>query len=1352
MKKSNDELDPLRWLREFRARLASGEPLSAQQFATEKQLNTTDETFVDLIFAEFLELEVRGNGLAEAVILEKYPTHADEIKQQILLHRMFQFSHHSEAAHPSIEPQSDRKGTQKTTYSENNLPSIPGFEVLRILGRGGMGVVLLAKDLTLERLVAIKLLLGGELASKDQRQRFRTEAQAAASLRHPHIVQVDDVDEVNGQPFIVMEYVEGGTLEDLLRRQAIAYREAAQFIREISWALHAAHQAGIVHRDLKPGNLLLAPRSEMHNESSRLQLDNQHSTIANQDKTCAIKKRLSDYEPKIADFGLAKSLRSLEEGQVALTVKGDVLGTPSYMSPEQARGDTVLPSTDIYSLGSILYEMLAGVPPFQRATPWETVQCVLEQQPPPLPMSIPLDLRTICEKCLRKESEYRYASMAALAVDLGLFLQGRSIRARPVGSLTRLLQWAKRNVVVASLLTLVGLTLCTLLIVSLWSSWTLLEMLENTQLAKRQETLALQISREQLWENLLSEARAIQTSRQVGQRYRSLDKVLDAHKLIPALGATVERRSYLRDTAIAALPLLDVQSVPITDAPLRNQSFISADRKFHRLAFSQSDGSINIIQPLGQNVFMHFPAGQANSVVISPNGRYVIVNHQESILLWLDENKPQRSLGKDIQWPVFSEDSNLIAGYDDLGLFVHRIESEHTTRHPDIPLASMPMSFSPDGSRLAVVCKDRLLIVGTESNDHAIELPGPNHVQMGQSLAWHPGGDYLAAGLYSDREITVWHLPTRYRAKLFRVGGQFHNLQFDRTGQYLLAAGLWGGPREVFDFATQESLLQLPRDTGIAFGADDSNSILVLGGSSLRSLVSWRIENQLVTTFIEPANILTKQRSHCEVSKCGNWLFVNSEHGLEIYDILKKRPVGAVPIGPLDYSGIIPTDDGGFILLQGGGCQKWSIRAGYVSGRKNGQVPPELSLIEVSADGRWGLCSDGGGIYLHDFTEAEPLRFLGPQADVRSASFDLVHGRIATSSWNHESEITIWNLQNARAEQRLSVGNLAVVRFSPDGSYLFSSSNGGSIWDTSSWAEWQLNSADNSGEGFGFAFSHDSRWFAHTSGSGLIKIQDLRRQSTIASLTDPNQHHYFSLSFSLDNTALFGVTIGRDSFVKHWDLKKIDQHLVNLNLSPLELGGDLPLIKPVVDKKSNYRFQILSDTDLAPLAEQQVLTRIRHSFEEQRWASGLAVLREAAMILPDSSILHAELAWRLLSSPIEFQDPATALSAIRVALQTNNDDRNLLVFSFALDKLRQYEQAMSILTNLNLSGHEELLAKYLEARLLAQLGRIEEAQTILMSAHELESRLPAPMDSTFADWDRFRREVDQTVTQSKSLP
>jgi serine/threonine-protein kinase len=292
------------------------------------------------------------------------------------------------------------------------LPHIPGYEVEAVLGHGGMGVVYKARQQALDRPVALKMLLAGPFAAPDELQRFHRETAALARLRHPNIVAVFDAGDVEGRPYYSMEFIEGGSLAQKLAGTPQPAGATAALLSTLAAAVQVAHQAGIVHRDLKPGNILLT----------------------------------ADGTPRIADFGLARHV----EGGAGLTLSGVPMGTPNYMAPEQARGQAraIGPAVDVYALGAILYELLTGRPPFQAETPADTVLQVISQEPVAparLNAKVPRDLDTICLKCLQKEPPRRYATAAALAEDLGRFLRGEAIAARPEGLVARLARRVRRR-------------------------------------------------------------------------------------------------------------------------------------------------------------------------------------------------------------------------------------------------------------------------------------------------------------------------------------------------------------------------------------------------------------------------------------------------------------------------------------------------------------------------------------------------------------------------------------------------------------------------------------------------------------------------------------------------------------------------------------------------------------------------------------------------------------------------------------------------------------------------------------------------------------------------------------------
>jgi hypothetical protein len=479
-----------------------------------------------LIYGEVVARTERGEHPALADFLLRFPEHAEFLQLQWEVHTALE-----NAAVTSTMTFEDRLPPR----TSQPPPVVPGYEIEAEVGRGAVGVVYRARQAAINRLCALKVVAGGQQAWTEKLKRFFEEGRSIARLRHPNIVGIYDLGTHETGPFMALEWVGGGTLADRIAKKPFSPIEAAKLTATLARAVGHAHQNGIIHRDLKPANILLTETEE----------------------------------PKIADFGLAKYLHGDSD---LSTIRGRPVGTPTYMSPEQTRGLRPLtPAVDVYGLGVILYEMLTRRVPHAGATIGDTLRLVATQKPIPpreLNASVPPDLETIVLKCLSKDPTQRYQNGHELADDLGRFLAGESIAARPIGPVGRAGRHLIKNRRRAAAIVFAGILGVLAVAVSIVGMVWLHNELRWAKLAEQELIKQLNDTYEaknklRLWEwrTLVSEAQAIRKSGRPGQRHAALAKLTAARAMLDErvdAPSVAEDLMFLRTEAIACLALPDV--------------------------------------------------------------------------------------------------------------------------------------------------------------------------------------------------------------------------------------------------------------------------------------------------------------------------------------------------------------------------------------------------------------------------------------------------------------------------------------------------------------------------------------------------------------------------------------------------------------------------------------------------------------------------------------------------------------------------------------------------------------------------------------------------------------------------
>jgi eukaryotic-like serine/threonine-protein kinase len=934
----------------------------------------------------------------------------------------------------------------------NPPPQVPGYEILGELGRGGMGVVYKARQLGLNRLVALKMILAGGFAGPEEKRRFRAEAEALAGLRHPNIVQIHQIGEYNGTPCFSLEYCEGGSLADRLKGTPLPPAEAARVVQTLSRAMQAAHDLGIVHRDLKPANILLTGDQSDGGALAAL---------------------------KITDFGLAKKL-----GEAGQTASGQLIGTPSYMAPEQAEGNAkdVGPAADIYALGAILYELLTGRPPFKAATGVETVFQVLREEPAApsrVNARVPPDLETICLKCLEKEEGKRYGRAGDLAADLGRFLGGEPITARPAGRIERTAKWVKRRPLPAALIGLSIVFVVSLIVGSVW-----------------------------LWQTVL------QLDSALGKADRERDKAEESNAIM---------RRFLEAGDLRLLHQLwkggDVKEMQPWLERYQERAGKPPDelgyfyRYVHRLAHDADDR------------VWRGPEGQATLVAYHPEGRLTATAVKDGAISLRDrEAKTRLELTGHpggVHWLGFLADGRRLASIGN-DKTIRFWDCSTGKKDLDLSMAGKPVTFltiSADGRLVAAMLRDgKAQVWETAHTDRVLFTLEGNRPDRISCLAFSPDGETLAGGV--ARGVWFWDVKTRQRrGDWVMQQAEVVSLAYSPRG-WFLAAGLQSGGVTVWPVGkiNLSFLGETSRDLSghrgpvraLAFSSDD---LALASGSNDATVRLWDVRSGQIMNVLrgslEPIRAVAFSPDSLEVAAASDegparrWDRLTNPDWLSTAAPL--RPQGPLAFTPDGKTIVVPCMDHRVALLDASsrriqtwlqGCQG-EVLAVAVSG--DGALLAAASLdLTVRT---WSLPE---GRLTATYRVEDFPRCVALSPDGRLVAVGLGDGRVR---W--------WETVGGKERPALTGHTAAVlsIAFSPDGKILASGGADPTVrfWDAASGMPLPIQLADHANTRH-IAFTPDGKALATLRGEGPeLRLWDPQTGKQVSQIRlDPT--HSFHIS------------------------------------------------------------------------------------------------------------------------------------------------------------------------------------------------------------------------------------------------
>jgi serine/threonine protein kinase/WD40 repeat protein len=725
----------------------------------------------------------------------------------------------------------------RPTAGPTPLPQVPGYEVLKERGRGGMGVVYEARQVGLNRVVALKMLLPDGPAAPELLARFRTEAEALARLNHPNIVPIYDIGECQGRPYFTMEYVAGPNLAELLDGRAQDSAASAALVEVLARTMHAVHQAGLIHRDLKPANVLLQGKATT---------DHTDVTDKNGPGTSSSVSSVSsvvDFLPKITDFGLAK-----EQGaERKLTRSGMALGTPCYMAPEQARtrGNVVGPAADIYALGAILYEMLTGRPPFDAETQAETIVQVLNDEPlspARLRPRLPRDLVTICLKCLEKSPRRRYATAWDLAEDLRRFQAGEPILARPVGPTERCYRWCRRRPQVAALLALSALLAVALVVTVLVYEARLVAAAEKR--AQDEHKLAEEEQKKIVQLNIDRGVAALDEE----DTFTAVFYFTEALQVDRPGASDRNHRTRIATTLRQAPKLLGwrrFEGPAIPEPPLG--AAIRPDRRF--LAVAGNAGPVWVGEILTGKARVQGPEAEvaARRLAYDPDDRLLLTEYAGGTVRLWDVTRPEAGLLREFSVPelalwALSDDGRWLVTLDAGGRGEVRDVTTGKVAGPPLKLGHAVKlgAVNSEGRRVAVVGPDSALAVWDVPDAAWVGRPIPLLHEVSR-VALSPDGERVVT-TGSDGTAKVWEVRTgTLRAAWSRPDTSIIDAHFSPNGRLVLLQDA-GGEARVWDAITGHAVTPPLRHGGSLVWAgfhDDGRRVVTV--SRRGTVCSWQL-------------------------------------------------------------------------------------------------------------------------------------------------------------------------------------------------------------------------------------------------------------------------------------------------------------------------------------------------------------------------------------------------------------------------------------------------------------------------------------------------------------------------------